>query len=49
MDISFGSAMAAGVGDLLDGWANRDVDISTFGSAMAQHFVPWAQSHDKFT
>ena len=29
--------------------ANPDVDISSFGSAMAQHFVPWAQSHDKFT
>jgi hypothetical protein len=46
---SFGSAMAAGVGDLLDGWANRDIDIDAFGSAVAQHFVPWAQSHDKFT
>jgi hypothetical protein len=33
--------MAAGVGDLLDGWANRDIDIDAFGSAVAQHFVPW--------
>lgn len=41
--------MAAGVGDLLDGWANRDIDIDAFGSAVAQHFVPWAQSQDKFT
>jgi hypothetical protein len=48
LDVSFGSAMAAGVGDLLDGWANRDVDINAFGSAMLQHFVPWAQAHDKF-
>jgi hypothetical protein len=30
--------MAAGVGDLLDGWANRDLDIDAFGSAMAEGF-----------
>jgi hypothetical protein len=48
LDTSFGFAMAAGVDDLLDGWANRDLDIDQFGSAMVQQFVPRAQAHDKF-
>jgi hypothetical protein len=28
------SATTPGVGSILDGWANRDLDIDTFGSAM---------------
>ena len=34
MDLSSSSdmweAMASGIGDILDGWANRDIDIGTF-------------------
>jgi hypothetical protein len=41
------SAQTPFPGSILDGWGNRDIDIS-FGSAMAQQFVPWAQAHDKF-
>jgi hypothetical protein len=48
LDISFGSAMARSVGGREDGWADRDIDVDAFGAAMALHFVPWAQAHDKF-
>jgi hypothetical protein len=40
--------MAEGFSSRLEGWANGDLDIDAFGSAMVQQFVPWAQAHDKF-
>ena len=32
-DGASGSAMTAGIGTRLDGWANRSLDIGAFGSA----------------